>query len=192
MARYPQPRSALGPALEAVQQQLGYVPDAAMAEVARLFGIDAAEVRAFVGFYHMLHQEPTSTYHVEVCTNVPCMLHGAGQCGEQLKQKLGIGYHETTADGMFTLGEMECLGACGTAPMVAVTKKQANWSRYYEELDSPERIDAMLDELRRLAGVPAEQLPVPERVVPGNTHSGWKTADGSGRRNRAVPSRPSS
>ncbi len=144
-----------------------------------IFAIDAAEVRAFVGFYHMLHQEPTGTYHVEICSNVPCMLRGAGQCAEQLKQKLGIGYHETTADGMFTLGEMECLGACGTAPMVAVTKRQANWSRYYEELDSPERIDAMLDELRRLAGVPAEQLPVPERVVPGNTTTNGPTANGT-------------
>ncbi len=178
MARYPQPRSALGPALEAVQQQLGYVPDEAMVEVARLFDIDAAEVRAFVGFYHMLHQEPTGTYHVEVCTNVPCMLRGAGQCAEQIKQKLGIDYHETTADGLFTLGEMECLGACGTAPMVAVTKKQADWARYYEQLDSPERIDAMLDELRRLANVPAEQLPVPERVVPGDTTANGRTANG--------------
>ena len=172
MARYPQPRSALGPALEAVQQQLGYVPDEAMAEVARLFDIDAAEVRAFVGFYHMLHQEPTGTYHVEVCTNVPCMLRGAGQCAEQLKQKLGVDFHQTTADGMFTLSEMECLGACGTAPMVSVTKRQADWMRYYEQLETPERIDIMLDELRRLANVPAEQLPVPERVVPGDRGAG--------------------
>ena len=153
-----------------------------MVEVARLFDIDAAEVRAFVGFYHMLHQEPTGTYHVEVCTNVPCMLRGAGQCAEQLKQKLGIDYHQTTPDGMFTLGEMECLGACGTAPMVSVTKRQANWMRYYEQLETPERIDAMLDELRRLADVPAEQLPAPERVVPGDTTADGKTADGSGRR----------
>ncbi len=177
MARYPQARSALGPALEAVQQQLGYVPDEAMAEVARLFDIDAAEVRAFVGFYHMLHQEPTGTYHVEVCTNVPCMLRGAGPCAEQLKQKLGIDYHETTADGLFTLGEMECLGACGTAPMVSVTKRQADWMRYYEQLETPERIDAMLEELRRLADVPAEQLPVPERVVPGDTTANGLTAN---------------
>jgi NADH-quinone oxidoreductase subunit F len=167
-SRYPVARSALGPALEAVQQQLGYVPDEAMAEVAALFDVDAAEVRAFVGFYHMLHQEPTGTYHLEVCTNVPCQLRGAGQCAEQLKQKLGVDFHETTPDGMFTLGEMECLGACGTAPMVAVTKRQANWARYFEQLDSEERIDAMLDELRRLADVPAEQLPVPERLVPGH------------------------
>jgi len=125
----------------------------------------------------MLHQEPTGAYHVEVCTNVPCMLRGAGQCAEQLKQKLGIDYHETTADGLFTLGEMECLGACGTAPMVSVTKRQADWMRYYEELDSPERIDAMLDELRRLAGVPAERLPAPERVVPGNTTANGRTAN---------------
>ena len=167
MARYPQPRSALGPALEAVQQQLGYVSEAAMVEVARLFDLDAAEVRAFVGFYHMLRQEPPGAYHLEVCTNVPCLLRGAGQCADQLKQKLGIDYHETTPDGLFTLGEMECLGSCGTGPMVAVTKKQANWMRYYEQLEAPEHIEAMLDELRQLADVPAEQLPAPERVAPG-------------------------
>jgi len=173
MARYPQPRSALGPALEAVQQQLGYVPNEAMAEVARLFDLEPAEVRAFVGFYHMLHQEPTGAYHLEVCTNVPCLLRGAGQCAEQIQQKLGVGFHETTPDGMFTLNEMECLGSCGTGPMVAVTKRQADWMRYYEQLETPGRIDAMLDELRRLADVPAEQLPAPERVVMGDT-----TADG--------------
>jgi len=167
MARYPQPRSALGPALEAVQQQLGYVPDAAMVEVARLFDLDPAEVRAFVGFYHMLRQEPPGVYHLEVCTNVPCLLRGAGQCADQLKQKLGVDYHQTTPDGLFTLNEMECLGSCGTGPMVAVTKKQADWMRYYEQLEAPEHIDAMLEELRRLAKAPAGQLPEPERVAPG-------------------------
>ncbi len=167
MARYPQPRSALGPALEAVQQQLGYVPDAAMVEVARLFDLDPAEVRAFVGFYHMLRQEPPGVYHLEVCTNVPCLLRGAGQCADQLKQKLGVDYHQTTPDGLFTLNEMECLGSCGTGPMVAVTKKQADWMRYYEQLEAPEQIDAMLEELRRLAKAPAGQLPEPERVAPG-------------------------
>ncbi|MER2600072.1 MAG: NADH-quinone oxidoreductase subunit NuoF [Caldilineales bacterium] len=172
MARYPQPRSALGPALEAAQQQLGYIPEQAMDEVAMLFGLDAAEVRAFVGFYHMLHEHAPGTYHVEVCTNVPCMLRGAGLCAEQLKQTLGVDYHQTTADGLFTLDEMECLGSCGTAPMVAVTKRQANWMRYYEQLDSPQRIGAMLDELRSLADLPPEQLPVPERCVPGEQPSG--------------------
>lgn len=167
MARYPQPRSALGPALEAVQQQLGYVPDAAMVEVARLFDLDPAEVRAFVGFYHMLRQESPGVYHLEVCTNVPCLLRGAGQCADQLKQKLGVDYHQTTPDGLFTLNEMECLGSCGTGPMVAVTKKQADWMRYYEQLEAPEQIDAMLEELRRLAKAPAGQLPEPERVAPG-------------------------
>ena len=166
MARYPQPRSALGPALEAAQQQLGYLPDEAMVEVAALFNLDAAEVRAFVGFYHMLHQELPGTYHVEVCTNVPCMLRGAGKCANQLKEKLGVDWHGTTPDGLFTLGEMECLGSCGTAPMVSVTKRQADWTRYYEQLDSSERIDAMLEELRRLANLPTNQLPTPERQVP--------------------------
>ena len=102
MARYPQPRSALGPALEAAQQQLGYLPDEAMVEVAALFDIDAAEVQAFVGFYHMLHQELPGVYHVEVCTNVPCMLRGAGKCANQLKEKLGVDWHGTTPCLLYT------------------------------------------------------------------------------------------
>ncbi|MCB0255802.1 MAG: NADH-quinone oxidoreductase subunit NuoF [Anaerolineae bacterium] len=167
MARYPQARSALGPALEAAQQQIGYLPDEAMAEVAAMFDLEPMEVQAFVGFYHMLHQWPVGEFHVEVCTNVPCMLRGAGKCAEQLKEKLGLEFGQTTPDGMFTLGEMECLGSCGTAPMVSVTKKQSDWSRYYEELNTPERIDAMLDELKGLANVPADQLPSAGRVVPG-------------------------
>ena len=167
MARYPQARSALGPALEAAQQQIGYLPDEAMAEVAAIFDLEPMEVQAFVGFYHMLHQWPVGQYHVEVCTNVPCMLRGAGKCGEQLKEKLGLEYGQTTPDGMFTLGEMECLGSCGTAPMVSVTRAQSDWSRYYEELNTPERVDAMLAELRSLASVPADQLPSAGRVVPG-------------------------
>ena len=140
MARYPQPRSALGPALEAAQQQLGYLPDEAMVEVAALFDLDAAEVRAFVGFYHMLHQELPGTYHVEVCTNVPCMLRGAGKCANQLKEKLGVDWHGTTPDGLFTLGEMECLGSCGTAPVVMVNEA-------YHENMSPAKLDALLKEL---------------------------------------------
>ncbi|MCA9868845.1 MAG: NAD(P)H-dependent oxidoreductase subunit E, partial [Anaerolineae bacterium] len=71
MARYPQARSALGPALEAAQQQIGYLPDEAMAEVAAMFDLEPMEVQAFVGFYHMLHQWPVGEFHVEVCTNVP-------------------------------------------------------------------------------------------------------------------------
>ena len=89
---------------------------------------------------------------------------GAGKCANQLKEKLGVDWHGTTPDGLFTLGEMECLGACGTAPMVSVTKRQADWTRYYEQLDSSERIDAMLDELRRLATVPTSQLPAARTI----------------------------
>ncbi len=178
MARYPESRSALGPALDAAQQQLGYLPDEVMAEVAEMFGIDAAEVRAFVGFYHMLHQEPPGTFHVEVCTNVPCLLRGAGECASQLQEQMGLRWGETSVDGLFTLGHMECLGSCGTAPMVAVTRRQANWSRYYEGLDSPERIEAMLAELRSLADVPPEALPVPERSVPAEGSDGANPATG--------------
>ena len=126
-------RSAILPALYVIQREFGYCPVDAQNELATMLELEPAEVGAVVGFYNMFHEEPKGEYHVEVCTNVPCMLRGAGNCGEQLKQTLGLEWGQTTPDGMFTLGEMECLGSCGTAPMVSVTRAQSNWSRYYEE-----------------------------------------------------------
>ncbi len=147
MARYPRARSAIVPALYVAQQEIGWLPNEALDEVAGLFGIEPMEVYAIAGFYNMLYKEPHGKFHLEVCTNVPCMLRGAEELAEHLKERLGVEFGETTADGNFRLDHMECLGACATAPMLFVRREQSNWGRYYENL-TPETADAMLEELR--------------------------------------------
>jgi NADH-quinone oxidoreductase F subunit len=144
-ARYPVARSALGPALYVAQRELGWLPPEAMEEVAGLFELDVAEVGEFASFYHMLntHSRP-GQYHVEICTNVPCMLRGSGQLSECLKARLGVDFGQTTPDDRFTLGHAECLGACATAPLFMCTERATGRIRYFEELDSDEKVDEAL------------------------------------------------
>ncbi len=144
-AHYPVARSALGPALYVAQGEVGWLPQEVMAEVAGLFELDSTEVGEFASFYHMLntHGEP-GQYHIEICTNVPCMLRGSGVLAETLKGKLGISFGQTTPDGAFTLGEVECLGSCGTAPMFSCTEKHTGKIRFFELLDTPEKVDDAL------------------------------------------------
>jgi NADH-quinone oxidoreductase subunit F len=144
-ARYPEPRSALGPALYIAQGETGWLPPEVLLEVAGLFRLDSTEVGEFASFYHMFntHREP-GQYHIEICTNVPCLLRGSGALSETLKEKLEISFGETTPDGVFTLGEVECLGSCATAPMFSCTEKHTGKIRFFEELDTPEKVDEAL------------------------------------------------
>ncbi len=161
MARYPDPRSALGPALHVVQRELGWIPPEAEEEVAALFGMDPTEVHAFVGFYNMYYKEPKGIYHLEVCTNVSCKLRGADSCAHHLMKALGLnGWGETTQDGLFTVDHTECLGSCGTAPVMSVRKRGQDLPRYYEAL-TPERMDQILAELRANVGRPLPVEPQP-------------------------------
>ncbi len=137
-------RSAILPALYVIQREFGYCKVEAQNELAEMLGLEPAEVGAVVGFYNMFHEEPKGEYHVEVCTNVPCMLRGANQCLHHLEEKLGVHHGETTPDGKFTLDHMECLGSCGTAPMVAVTERKTGQSRYFEELTTEAEVDQFL------------------------------------------------
>ena len=137
-------RSAILPALYVIQREFGYCPVEAQNELAAMLDLEPAEVGAVVGFYNMFHEEPKGDYHIEVCTNVPCMLRGANRCLHHLEEKLGIHHGEKTADGKFALDHMECLGSCGTAPMVAVTEQKSGKIRYFEELNSADAVDAML------------------------------------------------
>ncbi|RME57660.1 MAG: NADH-quinone oxidoreductase subunit E, partial [Caldilineae bacterium] len=150
IARYPEgrQRSAILPALYVIQREFGYCPVEAQNELAEILGIAPVEVGAVVGFYNMLHEEPKGEYHVEVCTNVPCMLRGAGKCLHHFEEKLGIHHGETTEDGKFTLDHMECLGSCGTAPMAAVTDRKTGQIRYFENLDDPEDVERVLELLK--------------------------------------------
>jgi NADH-quinone oxidoreductase subunit F len=146
MARYPEgrQRSAVLPALYIIQRVFGYCPVQAQNELAEMLDLTPAEVGAVVGFYNMFHEEPKGEYHVEVCTNVPCMLRGASQCMHHLEEKLGIHHGEKTPDGKFALDHMECLGACGNAPMVAVTDQKTGAIRYFEEMHTEADVDKFL------------------------------------------------
>jgi NADH-quinone oxidoreductase subunit F len=144
-ARYPVPRSALGPALYVAQREAGWLPPEVMAGVADLFRLDPTEVGEFASFYHMLntHREP-GQYNIEICDNVPCMLGGAARLGDLLRERLGVEFGQTTPDGRFSLGHVECLGACATAPMFMCTEKATGKVRYFEELRTPEKLDEAL------------------------------------------------
>lgn len=155
MAQYPRPRSAILPALYIAQNEIGWLPNEVMDEIARIFDMEPMEVYAIAGFYNMFYKEPKGKFHLEICTNVPCMLRGAGKMADYLKEKLGIGFGETTPDGTFTLDHMECLGSCATGPVVFARRSQSTWGRYYEGL-SKEKIDALIDELRSYEGLPPQ------------------------------------
>ena len=144
-ARYPVSRSALGPALYVAQREAGWLPPHVLAEVAELFSLDPTEVGEFASFYHMYntHAEP-GQYTIEICDNVPCMLGGAAKLGDLLRERLGIEFRETTRDRKFSLGHVECLGACATAPMFMCTEKATGKIRYFEELNTPEKLDEAL------------------------------------------------
>jgi NADH-quinone oxidoreductase subunit F len=146
MALYPagRQRSAILPALYVIQREFGYCPVEAQNELAVLLDLEPAEVGAVVDFYHMFHTEPKGEYHIEVCTNVPCMLRGANQCMHHFEEKLGIHHGEKSADDRFALDHMECLGSCGTAPMVSITERKTGQIRYFEELDSADDVEKVL------------------------------------------------
>ena len=127
--RYPQRRGALLPALYLVQAEKGYVDAARAREVAELFELAPVEVWEVLSFYNMFYTTPQGRHHVYVCTNLPCSLNGARSMLSGLEVHLGIRAGETTPDGRVTLGPEECLGSCGTAPMMRVD------GEYHENLD---------------------------------------------------------
>ena len=140
ISKYPQKRSALIPSLHLVQKELGYIPQDTMREVAEIFGISPNEVHEVTSFYTMLHRYPVGKYVIQVCTNISCQLCNAEGIMAHLTQKLGIKPGETSPDKKYTLVEVECLGSCGTSPVVQINDD------YYEEL-TPEKLDKILDSL---------------------------------------------
>jgi NADH-quinone oxidoreductase E subunit len=139
--KYPQPRSALLVALHLVQAELGYVPLAAQREVAELLGIRPIEVREVVTFYPMYHEHPVGRRNIQVCVNIACALAGARQIVRALERRLGIAPGERTADGQYSIEEVQCLGSCGTAVCV-----QVNNEPYIENVH-PGAIDALLEKV---------------------------------------------
>jgi len=136
--KYPQPRSALLIALHHVQGELGYVPLEAQREVAALLGIRPIEVREVVTFYPMYHEHPVGRRNVQVCVNIACALAGARQVVRGLEQRFGVAVGERTADGAYSIEEVQCLGSCGTAVCV-----QVNNEPYLENV-RPDTVDDLV------------------------------------------------
>ncbi len=146
IARYPLKRSAIVPLLLFGQDEIGYVSDELTEEVARRVEVRPIEVIETISYYSMLHRRPLGQYHLQVCTNISCMLRGGDAIFEYCAGKLGIGHKQTTSDGKFSLEEVECIGACCGAPAM-----QMNYD-YYENL-TPTKIDALLENLGRKANL---------------------------------------
>ncbi len=150
IGRYPRPKSALIPLLHLAQEQDGYVADDAMAHIAELLGITPAEVLGTCSFYEMFKREPVGQYLVNVCTNISCMLVGGEELLHHLEDRLGVRPGSTTADGTFTVEDVECIAACTEAPCL-----QVNYRYFYKV--TPEDADALLDDLRH--GRRAQEVP---------------------------------
>jgi NADH-quinone oxidoreductase E subunit len=118
--RYPQKRGALLPAIYLVQAEKGWVDPPAARELAELFEIKPVDVHEVLSFYNMFYTEPQGRHHVYVCTNVPCSLRGARSLLRGLEAYLGVHSGQTTKDGRVTIGHEECLGSCGTAPVLRI------------------------------------------------------------------------
>ena len=140
MDRYPRKRSALIPALQLAQKEIGFISSETVREIAQMFSVTPNEVNEVASFYTMLHRKPVGKYVLQVCTNISCLLCNAEQIMEHLTQRLGIRPGETTPDKKYTLLEVECLGSCGTSPVVQIN------DQYYEDL-TPEKLDQILDSL---------------------------------------------
>jgi len=147
--RYPQgkQKSALLPILHLAQDEFGgWLDTPVMDYVAVLLQIEPIEVYEVASFYSMYNLKPVGKYLFEVCQTGPCMLNGSDQIIDYIKQKLNIGVGETTADGLFTLKTVECLGACGYAPMMQLGKT-------YREHLTKEKVDAIIDECSNKAAI---------------------------------------
>ena len=117
---YPVKRSALIPMLLYAQDEIGYVSEAAIQEIAKRLDLFDLDVRGVLSYYSMLRTKPAGKYNVQVCTNISCMLRGGYEILDHCKAKLGIGHKQVTADGQFSLEEVECIGACCWAPAMQV------------------------------------------------------------------------
>ena len=145
VAKYPpdHKESAVMAALAIAQDQHGWLPAELMAEIADYLGMPAIAVQEVATFYNMYNVKPVGKHKISVCTNLPCALSGGESAGQYLQKKLGIGYRDTTPDGLFTLVEGECMGACGDAPVMLVNnKRMCSWM-------SHEKIDALHEELKK-------------------------------------------
>ena len=135
-------RSAMIPMLLYAQDEIGCVSDELVAEVAKRVGVTELQVNEVLTYYSMLHRKPLGKHHVQICTNISCLLKDGDKLWEHACKKLGIGHKEVTEDGQISLEEVECMGACSWAPAV-----QVNYD--FEHFVTPEKLDQLLDDLRK-------------------------------------------
>jgi NADH-quinone oxidoreductase subunit E len=158
VAKYPERRSALIPLLHAMQAEVGHLSPEAVEWTASYLDLRAADVMSVASFYDMLNLEPVGRHTIYVCQNLSCTLLGGERLIRHLESRLGIRCGETTPDGQITLKRMECLGSCGTAPVLQVD------GEFYEQMTA-EKADALLARLRNSGGAPhPDPLPPGERV----------------------------
>jgi NADH-quinone oxidoreductase subunit E len=145
VAKFPteQKQSAVMAALTIAQKEKGWLSTDTMQEVAGYLGMPPIAVYEVASFYTMYNLKPVGKHKLSICTNLPCQLQGSTICAEHAKKKLGVGYGETTEDGLFTLKEGECFGACGDAPVFLVNDREMRVKI------TTEKFDQMIDELRK-------------------------------------------
>ena len=141
LKKYPVKKPAVMPVLYLAQEQNGFISNEVIKEVSNVLEMTAEDVLGVVTFYTMYHQKEMGKYHIQVCTNVSCMLRGGYDLYDKVKEKLGIENMQVTDDKIFSLEEVECMGPCGTAPMIAVNED------YYENL-TKEKVVEILDSLK--------------------------------------------
>jgi len=141
ITKYPLKKPAVMATLYIAQEQNGYISNEVIKEVAAILEMTSEEVLGVVTFYTMYFQKPMGKNHIQVCTNVSCMLRGGYDIWKQVKDRLGIGNMEVTGDGKFSLEEVECMGSCGTAPMLAVNED------YFENL-TKDKVEELINSLK--------------------------------------------
>lgn len=141
LKKYPTKKAAIMPVLYLGQEQNGWISTEVMTEIASILEITDEEVLGVVTFYTMFFEKPMGKNHLQVCTNVSCMLRGGYDIYNHVKEELGIDNMEVTEDGNFSLEEVECMGSCGTAPMIAVNED------YYENLNK-EKVNEIIESLK--------------------------------------------
>ncbi len=156
-SRYPVKRSALVPMLLYAQDEYGYISDEMIAEIARRLDLNTIQVTETLGYYSMLRRQPAGRYHVQICTNISCMLRGGYEILDHAKRRLEIGHKEVTKDGVFSLEEVECIGACTGAPAM-----QVNYD-FFEDL-TPRKFDKVIEECD------AGRRPAPVAQTTGSLH----------------------
>ena len=140
--KYPEKRTAILPAMHVVLKEVGYYNQNILKQIADLLELSEMEISETVSFYTYFPKEGVGKYHIQVCTNLSCSLLGAEQLVRYLEDKLKIKVGETTPDGLFTLSTVECLGSCGTAPVMQINQT------YYENLTQA-KVDQILEDLRK-------------------------------------------